>query len=151
MSLHGGYDIMFALITKNHKAIQAVLHSIEAKFSEFIKETDVLHNTSMCSFPHAYLYGDEFGNDFEDCYEVHSDEKSSLSKNEYAILNYFKKNPRAQVKDVVENTTLSRDTVRRTLGRLAERKILLRCKAHINIFELGYQWNMLLSLGHLQR
>ncbi len=144
ISLLGSYDIIFALITKNHKAIQNVLHAIETHFSDKIKETDLLHNTTMCSYPHAYLFGDSYGDGFADCYEVHTNNLGELSSNEYTILNYFKQNPRSQVVDVVNHTTLSRDTVRRTLYRLATRKILLRCKAHINIFELGYQWHLLL-------
>ncbi len=147
----GNLDIIFAALQKDILHLQKLLDLIEDKFSDNIKERDLLFNTQAYSFGHKYLYYDLPTESVHDQYGAdHS--QMTMSENDCAVMNCVKQKPRASIVEIAQEVDLSPDTVKRSLSRLTKDGIILRFKAHFNVFELGYQWNIiLLSLRNMSK
>jgi len=143
--VQGNWDVILAALTKDEIQLRNLLDQIEHKYSEYIRDKDMLLNIKVHSFPLKYLYTDFSTVDNWGHYHYGSDHSQvKLSKNDIAFLNYIKDDPKAQLAQVSKKINISRDTAIRSLKKLTEQKVIIRFKSNINVFELGYEWNIVL-------
>ncbi len=146
-SCDGYYNIMAIVWVKSANEFYDYFTDFLRKYSQYIKERDVLVITEIHSCHRAYLFDKHEDETPETFYGNEPTEE--LDSTDHSILKYFANNSRVHLQKIASALELTPEAVAYRLKRLQKSGVIQGFRPIINTTRLGYQYyNVLFRLKH---